>query len=829
MCYKYFNTLGELMKKYTQEEAMVESLKYFNGDELAASVFLDKYALRDREDNLIEKTPEDMHWRMAKEFARIEKDKFKNPLTEKEIFHYFDKFKYIVPQGSPMSGIGNKHQKQTLGNCYVIDNVVDSIGGVCYTDQVMAQLMKRRAGVGVDVSNIRPMGMHVENAARTTDGFSVFADKFSETVRGIAQGGRRGALLLSMSVHHPEIEKFILMKADKKRVTGANISVRFTDKFLKAVETNTDYEQYWPMTGKKQVSKMVNARSVWKLMMEANYNDGEPGCMFWDTMIDNSLSNRYGAIDDNFYDRTTNPCGEIVMGIDSCRLLIVNLISFVENPYTDLAHFNYGKFNKIVEIAQRLMDDLIDLELECLDEIINKIKSDKETDKIKQIELDTWLNIKDSCIKGRRTGLGVTALADVFASLGCKYGSKESLTITDTIFKNLAISSMKSSCEMAKELGAFPLYKHDIEYKNPSPLLTHIITASPEVAELHSKYGRRNISLTTCSPTGSVSILTQTSSGIEPVFELSYKRRKKINATNSTVKVDFIDDMGDKWQEFTMYHTGLDKWIKTNSIKDVNKSPYHGSTVKDIDLESSIDLQSNVQKWISHSVSKTVNAPKNVSKDMVEKLYMRAWKGGCKGMTFYRDGSRSGVLVNETEKSTTEANKKIDAPKRPKELPCEIYHIKVTKKLDKVRTFEYMVMIGLLSNIPYEVFAIENGKYDKKLTKGKIIKEAQGQYHLVFEDGTEIKDITKNTTEEEDMLTRMTSITLRHGVPLQYIVDQLLKTEGEMFSFGKSIARALKKYIKDGTATNDICPECKSKLIFRDGCKSCTCGWTKCQ
>lgn len=815
------------MKKYTQEESMIECLKYFNGDELAASVFLEKYALRDKEDNLLEKTPEDMHWRMAKEFARIEKNKFKKPLTEKEIFDTFDKFKYIVPQGSPMSGIGNKHQKQTLGNCYVIDNVVDSIGGVCYTDQIMAQLMKRRAGVGVDMSNIRPAGMHVENAARTTDGFSVFADKFSETVRGIAQGGRRGALLLSMSVHHPEIEKFIMMKADKKRVTGANISVRFTDEFMKAVEANTDYEQYWPMQGKKQISKKVNARSVWKLMMESNYNNGEPGCMFWDTMINNSLSNRYGAIDNNFYDRTTNPCGEIVMGVDSCRLLIVNLINFVENPYTDKAFFNYGNFGRIVGMAQRLMDDLIDLELECLDEIINKIKSDKETDKIKQIELDTWITLKDSCVKGRRTGLGVTALADVFAALGYKYGSKESLTITDTIFKNLAVSSMKSSCEMAKELGAFPLYNQDIEYKNPSPLLKRICDASEEVASLHSKYGRRNISLTTCSPTGSVSILTQTSSGIEPVFELSYKRRKKINATNSTVKVDFTDDMGDKWQEFIMYHTGLNKWIKANSVKDITKSPYHGATVKDIDLESSIDLQSTVQKWISHSVSKTANAPKSVSLDMVEKLYMRAWKGGCKGMTFYRDGSRSGVLVSEGDTGNKEV-KKNDADKRPKSLDCEIHHIKVTKKLDKVRTFEYMVMVGFNEGIPYEVFAIENGKYDKKLTTGKIIREAQGRYHLIFEDGSEIKDITKNTTEEEDMLTRFASLSLRHHIPLQYTVDQLLKTEGDMFSFGKSIARALKKYIKDGTIGGN-CEKCGSKLVFEDGCKICkNCGNSKC-
>jgi ribonucleoside-diphosphate reductase alpha chain len=817
-----------MTKKYTHEQALTECLNYFNGDELASNVFLEKYALMDNEDKLLEKTPEDMHWRMAKEFARIEKNKFKKPLTEKEIFECFDKFKYIVPAGSPMSGIGNKYQKQTLGNCYVVDNVIDSIGGICYTDQVMAQLMKRRAGVGVDISNIRPAGLTVENAARTTDGFGVFADKYSETVRGIAQGGRRGALLLSILVHHPEIEQFITIKRDKKRVTGANISVRFTDEFLKAVEENKEYEVYWPMTGKKQISKMVNARKIWDLMMESNYNDGEPGCMFWDTMINNSLSNRYGVIDSKFYDRTTNPCGEILLGIDSCRLTVVNLMGFVEDAYTDKAFFNYQKFAKYVEIGQRLMDDLIDLELECIEDIINKIKSDKEPQKIKQTELDTWLDIKDSCIKGRRTGFGITALADVFAALGFKYGTKESLFVTDNIFKQFAISSMKSSCEMAKELGAFPIYNAELEYTKMAPILKRIFDASPEVAELHKKYGRRNISLTTCPPTGSVSILTQTSSGVEPVFELSYKRRKKINSTNSNAKVDFIDQMGDKWQEFTLYHHGLEKWIKINN-KEAEKSPYFGSTVNDIDLEASIDLQSTIQKWITHSISKTVNAPKNVSMEMVSKLYMRAWKGGCKGLTFYRDGSRTGVLITENSKPSGETIKKTDAPKRPKELPCEIYHIKITKKLDKIRTFEYMVMIGLYNNEPYEVFAVENGKYDKKLTKGKIIKEKSGNYHLIFEDGTEIKNITKNTTEEEDMLTRMTSTTLRHGVPIQYIVDQLLKTEGDMFSFGKSIARALKKHIKDGTKGSS-CEKCGEKLIFENGCFICKgCGNTKCQ
>lgn len=1015
---------------YSYEEAFNESLKYFKNDELAANVFLKKYALRDFEGNLLEKTPDDMFHRLAKEFARIEKDKFKTPLSEDEIYSYLKDFGSIVAQGSPSAGIGNPYSFQTLGNCYVLDDVQDSYGGIFYADQQIGQLMKRRAGVGIDISNIRPKGLVVKNSAKTTDGIAVFMDRFSNTCREVAQGGRRGAILISLNIHHPEVSTFINIKKDLKRVTGANISVKLTDDFLKAVESDTEYEQYWLLSGnKKKITQKVKARIIWKQIIDSAWSSGEPGIMFWDTMINNSLSNKYGEINPLFYDKTTNPCftkdtiiavadgrngvdiktlaesnskfpvycarksyygykgskssfkkwktevknaiafktgtkeiiniylsngdvikctenhklalkngeyieakdsigsilegfftfisedgkkhryinsytngyskqpkcvdfikrenklkkneeisvikveytgkfedvydltvednhnfyiitstedkdyknckgilvhncGEIVMGVDSCRLMITPLHHFVLHPFTEKAKFDYKGFGKAVEIAQRLMDDLIDLEIECIDKIIHKIKKDPEKEEIKKIELDLWKQLKQTCIDGRRTGLGVNSLADTLASLNIKYGSEESYKVVDKIFETFAVHSMKSSCEMAKELGSFPLYNKDLEYKNISPLLDRIFKASPEVKELHEKYGRRNISLTTCSPTGSISIETQTSSGIEPLFTLNpYIRRKKINPDDKNERVDFIDDVGDKWQEYKVFHPYLEKWMEITGKTDPKESPYFGATSEDIDWEKSVKIQAIIQRWISHSISKTVNAPKDISKEVTEKVYMSAWKEGCKGITFYRDGSRSGVLVKD---NTNEINKNQEltfsnAPKRPKEVECDIYHVNVTKKLDKVRTFQYMVMVGLFEGKPYEIFAVENGYFDKKITKGKIIKHSRGHYDLICENGIAVKNITKETTENEDSLTRLVSLNLRHGVPIQFIVEQLSKVEGEMFCFAKSISRSLKKYIKDGTKSTESCQECGSKMEFENGCFICkNCGFSKC-
>lgn len=810
---------------YSYEDVFNESIKFFNGDELATNVFIKKYALKDFNRNLLEKSPIDMFKRISKELSRIENKKFKNPLTEEEIFNLLKEM-IIVPQGSPLAGIGNNYSFQTLGNCYVLDNVQDSYGGIFYSDQQLGQLMKRRAGVGIDISNIRPKGLPVKNSAGTTDGIAVFMDRFSNTCREVAQGGRRGALLISIDVHHPEVSTFINIKRDLKRVTGANISVKLTDDFLNAVENNEDYEQYWPIDNKKEkkISKKVKARVIWKEIIESAWASGEPGILFWDTMINNSLSNRYGEINPLFYDKTTNPCGEIIMGVDSCRLMIVALHKFVENPFTEKAKFNYEKFDKIVQIAQRLMDDLIDIEIECIDKIIKKVKKDPEPENIKQIELKLWEELKNTCVEGRRTGLGVNSLADTLAGLNIKYGSDESLKIVDKIFETFAVSSLKSSCLMAKELGTFPIYNKELENKYPNKLLDRIFTISPEVKDLHNKYGRRNISLTTCSPTGSISLLTQTSSGIEPLFTMEpYIRRKKINSEDKNERVDFIDESGDKWQEYKIFHPYLKKWMKITGKTDLKKSPYFNATADSIDWEKSIKIQSIIQKWITHSISKTVNVPNNISKDITEKVYLAAWKENCKGITFYRDGSRSGVLVKEDN------NIQINSKKRPKELECEIFYINVSKKLDKIRSFQYLVVVGKLNNKPYEIFAIENNFIKNKINKGKIIKHHKGNYDLIFEDNTIIKNITKETTENEDSLTRMVSLSLRHGIPLQYIVEQLLKVEGEMFCFAKSISRTLKKYIKNGTKSTEICPDCQTKMEFENGCFICkNCGFSRC-
>jgi ribonucleoside-diphosphate reductase alpha chain len=731
-------------------------------------------------------------------------------------------------------GIENVHSYNVEGlickNCYVLDNVNDSYGGIFYSDQQLGQLMKRRAGVGMDISNIRPKGLSVKNAAKTTDGIAVFMERFSNTCREVAQGGRRGALLLSINIHHPEVSTFINIKKDLKKVTGANISVKLTNDFLNAVEKDEDYEQYWPLEKdkEKQISKKVSAKEIWKQIIDSAWSVGEPGIMFWDTMINNSLSNGYGEIHPAFYDKTTNPCGEIIMGQDSCRLMVVPLHNFVDNPFTKTASFDYEKFGLVVEKAQRLMDDIIDMEIECIDRIITKVKNDPEILEIKKIELDMWKQIKEVCIKGRRTGLGVNALADTLASLNIKYGSDKSFDVVNKIFEKFAIHSMKSSCELAKELGPFPIYNKEIEKKYMSPLLDRIFKASPEVKELHEKYGRRNISLTTCSPTGSISIETRTSSGIEPLFTIKpYVRRKKINADSENVKVDFVDDMGDKWQEYKVYHPYIEKWIHITGKTDLNDSPYYEATSKDIDWERSVKIQAIAQKWITHSISKTLNVPKETSKKVTENVYLTAWKTGCKGITFYRDESRAGVLIDEENSNINNIN--INALKRPKELQCDIYHVNITKKLDKIRTFQYMVMVGLLNGKPYEIFANENGQYDKKLTKGKIVKHSKGNYDLVFEDGNIKKNITKDTTENEDSLTRMISILLRHSIPIHFVVDQLNKVEGDLLCFAKAISRSLKKYIKDGTTSTDECPSCNSKLVFENGCKICkNCGWSAC-
>jgi ribonucleoside-diphosphate reductase alpha chain len=823
------------MKSVDYTEARRQTLEYFNNEELPTDSFLEKYALKNNDDALLESTPSDMHHRLAKEFARIEKNKFKQPLSEEEIFGYFDHFKYIVPQGSPMYGIGNNFQTISLSNCFLCDTPEDSYGDILRIDEQMVQLCKRRGGTGVDLSKLRPIGIPTHNAAHTTTGILSWMKRYANSIGEVGQNGRRGALIELLSIHHPQILDFIQAK-DKKfdkngkplppEVEGANLSVKLSNEFLQAVENNTDYEQRWPVDSQNpKISKRVNAREVWNEIIKHAHGSGEPGILMWDTVLSETPSSVYPA----FKPQGTNPCSELILSpLDSCRLLLLNLYSYVKNPFTKEASFDFELFAKHAKIAQRLMDDLVDLESEKINKIIEKIERDPESEYIKSRELDMWKRILKYCNEGRRTGTGTTGLGDTLAALGVAYASEECFPIVEKIFKTLKLSCYRMSVDMAKELGAFACY--DAVKEKESPFIQRIKQEDENLYNDMVKYGRRNIALLTISPAGTVSILTKTTSGVEPLFALSYKRRRKIS--NKNEKYDQIDENGNIWQVYEVYHSKILEWMRITGETDVQKSPWYGCCAQDISWINRVKMQSLIQKHICHSISSTVNLPNTATIEDVAKVYETAWHSGCKGITVYREGSRDGVLItNDTTKSENITPIiKTQAPKRPKELPCDIYHIKITKKLDKIRVFDYMVLIGLYNGTePYEVFAIENGKYDKKITKGKIIRENRGIYHLVMDDGTEIKNILNDTTENEDALTRLTSTSLRHGVDIKYIVQQLSKVEGsDLFAFSKSIARALKHYIKEGVS-GENCPNCGIKLIFENGCFICkNCGKSKC-
>lgn len=1193
---------------YTDDEAKQKSTEYFNGDTLAADAFLSKYALRNEKEELLESTPKDMHKRLAREFARIEKNKydarsyinnenefetkFNNPLSEDFIFQLFNKFKYLIPQGSPSAAIGNDYLYQSLGNCFTLgEHPYDSYAGILYADQMLVQLSKRRCGVGLSLDKIRPKGLPTKNAARTTDGIGVFMQRFSNSTREVAQSGRRGALLQGLSVHHPEIETFINIKRDLTKVTGANISVVLTDEFMLAVKNNEEYEQRWPVEGSKPViTKKVKAKTIWNQIIDAAWSSAEPGLLFIDRARQYGLAHQYGVKDVRFKDIITNPslegntkvwtdrgifpikklvnktinvkningdvvsaycsfsgkkqlykitftnnqtvyctgehqwpvlntsghiinpqngrilkqttdkltagykvyfpfnnnlsfgeeklsekegfivgwslgdgwksyhktqktyqrgfvfaqeeyyigekvlnytnslakiksnlrqdhdtksytycttdskvldnfnrlgnpnkkeglpktiwtnglpfikgvidglfssdgsitvrnklttstitltsvhqklvkdvrkllsffgiksnifksknkskfpkynsnpdkiyirydlvisgihcnkftetfnlsskskqkkleeiflkdntsyknnreylliksvektslkrdtfditvndntntfltevgitgnCGELWIGLDSCRLFLINLYSYVKNPFSDNPEFDYKLFDIHSQIAQRLMDDMVDLEIEKINKIIEKVKSDPEPEHIKKIELDMWENYLETAKLGRRTGLGITALGDCLAALNIKYGSNKSIEVTEEIYKQLAISSMKSSCLMAEQLGSFPLYDSKLEKNHP--FLENLFKSSPEVESLHKKYGRRNISLTTTAPAGTVSLLTQTTSGIEPVFLLQYKRRRKISSDSK--KYDFIDASGDKWEEYIVNHHHLKTWMDVTGKADIQESPYWEATSNDVNWEKSVDIQAAAQKWISHSISKTCNIPKESSKELVSKIYLQAWEKGCKGFTIYRDGCRDGVLVSLDEKKET-AIKYNDAPKRPKELECNVYHISKNNQ-------PYFVLVGFLNNGSiYEVFAGKNTNdaVHKSIKKGKVIKRARGKYKAIFDDGSELSPLKAFIDQEEEVLTRMISMCLRHGTKLEYILHQLEKSSGGLQSMAKAISKALKNCIEDGTIiTGEECPECGEKLLRKEGCKSCSsCSYSAC-
>ena len=830
---------------YNYEDAHKRSVEYFEGDELAASVFIGKYALKNGDGMYLEATPEDMHRRLAKEFARIE-TKYDNPMSEDEIFSLLDRFKYIVPQGSPMSGIGNNVKIQSLSNCFVIEPPYDSYGGILKTDQEQVQIMKRRGGVGFDISSIRPKGLNTSNAANTTDGIEVFMDRFSNSCREVAQGGRRGALMLTISVHHPQIREFVRIKRDLTRVTGANISIRISDEFMSAVKQNSDFQLRWPVDADEpEIKSMVDATELWHEIIESAHASAEPGLLFWDTAKRMTPSDAYESV--GFGSTSTNPCGEIILSpYDSCRLMLVNLTSFVKNAWKDNATLYFGKFGLTVRKAQRLMDDMIDLEIEQIDKIMHKVELDPEPDAVKQIEMDLWKNIRKAAINGRRTGLGITGLGDMLAMLGQRYGSDESIYTTEEVYKWLSLNSYEESIQLAKERGAFPAWDHKKEKDHPfiSGIISELLEHRKEE---YARYGRRNIANTTTAPAGSVSVLTQTTSGIEPSFMLHYTRRKKINQNDVDASVDFIDDSGDKWTEFNVYHHGFKQWM--NASKDPNisqistedlvqMSPYAGATANEIDWVAKVKMQAAAQKWVCHAISNTTNLPADVDIETVKQVYMKGWELGCKGVTVYRDGSRSGVLVSASADADRDENSFIDnrAPKRPEVLDCEIHQANIKGEA-------WTILVGLLDGKPYEVIGgrSEYIEIPRRHKHGKIRRRARksvaSKYDLIVgENGDEfvVKDIiTVFDNPNHSSFTRTISLALRHGAPIQYVVEQLQKDkDADLFSFSKVIARCLKKHIKDGSIGGDKdCPQCGAEngLVYQEGCITCkSCGYGKC-
>ncbi len=843
------------MKNYTFEEALADATNYFKGDELAANVWLNKYALKDSDGHIFESNPDQMHRRMAKEIARIE-SKYANSYSEEEIYDVLKGFKYIIPQGGPMTGIGNDFQIGSLSNCFVIGNEgnSDSYGGVMKIDEEQVQLMKRRGGVGHDLSHIRPKGSPVKNSALTSTGVVPFMERYSNSTREVAQDGRRGALMLSISIKHPDAEHFIDAKMDGTKVTGANVSVRIDDEFMRAVKSNSEYKQQYPIVSDNPMySKSVNAKALWDKIIHNAWKSAEPGILFWDTVINESIPDSYADL--GFRTVSTNPCGEIPLcPYDSCRLLAVNLYSYVENPFTENATFNYEKFDKHTQIAQRIMDDIVDLEIEKVNRILDKIEADPESLEVKRTELNLWQKIKTKSIQGRRTGVGITAEGDMLAALGYKYGTKEATEFSTEVHKKFALAAYRSSVTMAQERGAFPIYDSIREEKNP--MIQRIKTADETLYNDMVKYGRRNIALLTIAPTGTTSLMSQTSSGIEPVFMVSYKRRRKVNPNDKKVKIDFVDEVGDSWEEFHVFHHKFVTWLEANGYnseevakmeedelnKIIAKSPYHGATANDVDWVEKVRLQGAVQKWIDHSISVTVNVPNDVPEDMVSQIYQTGWESGCKGITVYRDGSRSGVLVANDKKTENEEiiNQFLEtnAPKRPDKLEAEI--IQFNNENEK-----WIAVVGLLDGRPYEIFtgaSKESFTILSQVQKGWVIKsksdDGKTRYDFQYEDShgykTTIEGLSRTFNEEYWNYAKLISGVLRHGMPLNFVVDMvdnLHLSDETLNTWKKGVVRSLKKFIPDGTKPSEnICPSCNEPaLVYEEGCLNCkSCGHSKC-
>lgn len=835
-------------KIYSQDEAVNASLKYFKGDDLAARVWVNKYALKDSFGNIFELTPDDMHKRLASEIARIEA-RYPNPLTEEEIYTVLKDFKYIVPQGGPMTGIGNQYQIASLSNCFVVgnDGDSDSYGGIMKIDQEQVQLMKRRGGVGHDLSHIRPKGSPVKNSALTSTGIVPFMERYSNSTREVAQDGRRGALMLSVSIKHPDSESFIDAKLEQGKVTGANVSVKIQDDFMKAVEAEQTYVQQYPISGKAQYTKEIDATRLWQKIVKNAWQSAEPGILFWDTIINESVPDCYADL--GYRTVSTNPCGEIPLcPYDSCRLLAINLYSYVENPFTPEAKFNFELFKEHVHYAQRIMDDIIDLELEKIDAIIEKIDADPEGEEIKYTERNLWNNIKRKANEGRRTGIGITAEGDMLAALGLRYGSENAIDFSEEIHKTVALEAYRSSVHLAKDRGAFTIY--DAEREKNNPLINRIKEADAALYEKMTKYGRRNIALLTIAPTGTTSLMTQTTSGIEPVFLPVYKRRRKVNPNDKDVRVDFIDEVGDHWEEYIVFHHHFKTWMTTQGYdlskgytqeeldELVAKSPYYKATSNDVDWLNKVRMQGRIQKWVDHSISVTINLPADVKEDLVGQLYFEAWKSGCKGVTVYRDGSRSGVLISNSEKE-----KKTDGAfptKRPEKLEADVVRFQNNK--DK-----WIAFIGLMDGKPYEIFTGLHDDEDgillpRSVTKGYIIKsyedEENSRYDFQYINKRGYKTTIEGLSHKFNPVywnyAKLISGTLRHGMPIHKIVELVtsLQLDNETINSWKAgVARALKKYIPDGTIAEDAkCGECGSDdVVYQEGCLTClSCGNSKC-
>ncbi len=838
---------------YSQNEAFEASRDYFKGDELAATVWINKYALKDSFGNLYEKTPDDMHRRLASEIARIEKN-YENPLAEDEIFDLLRDFKYIVPQGGPMTGIGNDFQIASLSNCFVIgnDGDSDSYGGIMKIDQEQVQLMKRRGGVGHDLSHIRPKGSPVKNSALTSTGIVPFMERYSNSTREVAQDGRRGALMLSVSVKHPDAESFIDAKLEQGKVTGANVSVKIHDDFMQSVEAGTQYHTQYPVDSKHpKYVKEIDADSLWSKIVHNAWKSAEPGILFWDTIIRESVPDCYADL--GYKTVSTNPCGEIPLcPYDSCRLIAVNLYAYVEDPFTTKAKFNFELFRKHVAYAQRMMDDIIDLELEKINGILGKIDEDPENEDLKHIERSMWLKIQTKAKEGRRTGIGITAEGDMLAALGLRYGSDDATDFSEEIHKTTALEAYRSSVNMAKERGAFTIYSTEREKNNP--MIKRLRAADEELYQDMAKYGRRNIALLTIAPTGTTSLMTQTTSGIEPVFMPVYKRRRKVNPGDKNVKVDFIDELGDSWEEYVVFHHKFKDWMEVNGFElkknypeaDLDeliaKSPYYKATSNDVDWMNKVRMQGKIQKWVDHSISVTINLPADADEELVGRLYFEAWKSGCKGVTVYRDGCRSGVLISnkKEEEQEDEAVYSVFPTKRPTELDADIVRFQNSK--DK-----WVAFIGTIEGRPYEIFTGLSDDEDgillpRSVVSGKIIKNVNNDgskrydFQYTNKQGyrTTIEGLSYKFNPVFWNYAKLISGVLRHGMPIHKVVDTVTSLQFDndtINSWKAGVARALKKYVPDGTVSESaVCGECGSHHVtYQEGCLICPdCGTSKC-